>query len=1173
MIDSINIHLHDDEAAQVAAERAFSAIMHRNYTRNVSAFNHHIPPIAELIKQAPSGNVSVFCNKFDEANIVDYGEGRVFYGLHPKQEVNAQFASFQQQPLCFNVGQRIDVSEDDRFRGEAPLLPYFDGPLPERVPVMVVLGIGLGYHIENLLKQHQISHLIIYEPDLQIFKSSVLVAPWQDMLRTAKEKKTTLYLQVGNDGNSFFNDIKELATAVPFESVYIYRHYNTPEFNHIIYDMAVNGLDIKDRTQGARSAALPPQYIPRWTGSYRPGYWHPVKQNEKFKTNLEAFKKYVPDVYAQFSDYQPDTWVAVEDGNDINLIHRKLLLSWYADRPLNVSDAQFEGFCRHPRKDGIVLGYKGDKLKHYLHYQFVAKSEEILDEVHEKQQSLPERVKSLIVFGLGSGYDLEALTKHRTVEKLFICEPNRDFFYASLFAIDWAAILKRIDEQEGRIYLNVGDDGTNLFTDLINQFHSIGPYVLAQTYFYQSYVDEKLDDAIAKLREQLQVVIAMGEYFDHAYYGISHTRASITRQHRFLQKGASATLGERCCETPVFIVGNGPSVDEAIETIKTYQHSAIIISCGTAIKVLHRHGIKPDFHAEIEQNRSTFDWVKSIYDDEFLKQIDLLSCNGFHPDTSGLFRQCYLAFKEGESSSLSTLRAVDASKYPRLKFAFPTVSNFVANVVLAWGMKQLYLFGVDLGFKDAKKHHSKSSGYYNENGEEVYDYSEKNNVSIRVPGNFSPLVNTKYEFKVAATSLEQVLAAYRPECYNTADGAKIRGAVPLKLDMILIAKDPALKEGTLDILRNKVYADLPAGSFFESYNKQYSEQVLQQDLKELKNSIEMRFDSEHQIEKLMEKQKVKLFDSYSQGKSLLFYYFYGSMNYYHAVLSKIIGAGLDANNTVSLCEQVREDWQIYFSRMCQQLSLPELAYDVSTAIAQRRVYTCLADSLKGCALTIVTDNENFAQSLRAVVKENNFDLRLCFLPLDIDSVERKALDESIPVVIFLKGNPQQQVLSWVEKIRRRVIVISDDPNDDGSTLLNSKNVMLLRLAGNSMEDDDMPLQANDYFRASLLVSVFQLYEQFDLVLPRVLLSKSNTSPYPLFEERLDNYHVYDIQSGLAFSSQVLCNDALLMPSGHRAMYTSEPVTWDCLTSDKYDQDRLNAYREKQISLRPWLKKT
>ena len=91
----------------------------------------------------------------------------------------------------------------------------------------------------------------------------------------------------------------------------------------------------------------------------------------------------------------------------------------------------------------------------------------------EAQGALPSVIKSLIIFGLGQGVQLEKLLDEYDVEKLFLVEPNRDFFYASLFSIDWSAILQKIDEREGRLYLNIGDDGTHLVKDILRQFQTI----------------------------------------------------------------------------------------------------------------------------------------------------------------------------------------------------------------------------------------------------------------------------------------------------------------------------------------------------------------------------------------------------------------------------------------------------------------------------------------------------------------------------------------------------------------------------------------------------------------------------------------------------------------------------------------------------------------------------
>ncbi|MFB1034847.1 MAG: DUF115 domain-containing protein, partial [Sinobacterium sp.] len=319
--------------------------------------------------------------------------------------------------------------------------------------------------------------------------------------------------------------------------------------------------------------------------------------------------------------------------------------------------------------------------------------------------ALPDKVPSIIMFGLGVGYQLEKLLDEHTVEKLFICEPNPDFFYASLFAIDWQAIFETVEKSESRIYLNIGDDGTNLFRDLLSQFYAIGPYILNSTYFYQSYYNASLNSAISQLREQLQVVISMGEYFDHAYYGIAHTKEGMKRKIPVLASNPASKLSYDDKEVPIFIVGNGPSLDSSIDAIKEWQGQAIVVSCGTTLQALHRHGITPDFHAEIEQNRSTYDWAVLIGDLEYLKDITLISCNGIHPDTCDLYKDVLIAFKEGESSTIYALNVLGRKNFETLLNAFPTVSNFAIDLFSTIGVTSIYLIGVDLGFVDVKHHH------------------------------------------------------------------------------------------------------------------------------------------------------------------------------------------------------------------------------------------------------------------------------------------------------------------------------------------------------------------------------------------------------------------------------------------------------------------------------------
>ena len=1171
MIESIHLHISDDEDIQTANEARMSEHITKTFKRNVAALTRIMPSLVNAAVNIEGTSKSLFCNKYGETNIVDYGEGKAFYGLHPYKECVAQVEAFLAGGLAIDKRSEKGVAEEgsDILLGLSSL-----APVPQEVDVLVVFGIGLGYHLLELINRIDIKHLIIYEPDEQMFKCSVLNLDWQKLLNRAGEKNTAIYVQLGNNGSTLADDIEEISQVVEFSEFYVFKHYNTEVFNATVTTLFRDGWSGLKHGLNYLSKRHYSDFVPDWTGSQRVSQWQLLTKDERYQRNIAAFKQYIPDVYHSFKDYQPQTWLPVDENNMVNMVHSNHGVAWYSDSPKVINDEIYEGFCRHPRRDGLALGYNGKKLKHYIHYQFVSAAQDVVRKIEEQQHDLPDTVRSMIVFGIGSGYSFEQLVAKRSVEKLFVCEPNRDFFYASLFAIDWAAILQNIDESGGRIYLNVGDDGTHLFRDLLRQFYSIGPYLLAETYLFQGYYNASLNLALMQLREQLQVVIAMGEYFDHAYFGISHTLYSVRNEQRFLTRQAPFTLTSEQRQTPIFMVGNGPSIDASIDTIKEYQDKAIIISCGTALQVLHRYGITPDFHAEIEQNRSTYDWAKSIYDDEYLKNVDLMSCNGIHPDTAELYRNIFLAFKEGESSSISTMD-VCPLKFEVLQYAHPTVCNFATNLFLTLGFEQVYLFGVDMGFKDKRKHHSKKSGYYLENGEEIYDYAEKENVAIKVPGNFSDSVYTKHEFKVAKISLESLLSKYKADCFNTADGAKIIGTKALPLDLVLPGGSPTLKQHTLASIRGEAFVSINVNAFDQAYTKQYKQDKLSAELAILTDLFAVEFDGTKHIEGQIEKQKMMLFDSYQNKQSLLFYFFYGSLNYYNAVLSNILAAGVDEDETVARCNEVRELWVDSFAQMAEKVQLRELEFDVSHSMARRRYYTCMQDSLKGLRLLVITNSVMFAKSMQKVCGSNQFPVDLLFAsPEVLEHCSDEQLADRIPV-LYLKQDLGHINPHDIEKY------IDDKSLNKGIRVLNEycqyhelqplfRRWMVLMMPGDCMTAIE-PLQTTDMSRAVLVFSYLRSVDYFNLVLSKYETIEDHPDAFPVTADyALVTDNLYDNNDSMAFATQQLSNNQLVLAGGYRGQRVNGPLTWQQLQLEEVTLERLETHRQYQTDTHHFL---
>ena len=528
--------------------------------------------------------------------------------------------------------------------------------------------------------------------------------------------------------------------------------------------------------------------------------------------------------------------------------------------------------------------------------------------------------------------------RQKDIQNLIICEPNPDFFYAALHAIDWAPIFEKVQEEEYKLYINIGEASSRLFKDLMSQFLALGPYLLNETYIMQAYENPLLTGVLSEVRTQLKVIFAMGENFDHVVYGLAHTFQCLQNKASFLRSNPSQYLSQKQRQLPVIVVGNGPSLDANIDIIKEYRQQVIVVSCGTALQALHSNNIVPDFHGEVEQNRANFDWVSRINDYAYLKQITLLSVNGMHPDTIALFKNVLLAFKHGESSSAATLAMLPAQSYHELEYAYPTVSNMVLSLFLSLGFEQLYLVGIDLGFADQSKHHSEASGYY-ENGKQIFDYQSTHHTNIRVKGNKRDYVFTKTEFTISRMIIEQLLLNHKAECFNLSDGAFIGGSVSLHHDAVLIMTSEDDKNATLTAMDNCFMA--LASDVKPMFAKSYSPTKLEEQIKQLSELAHTNFQSRGEIDDFIEAQRALLMRAKKEGGSLFYYYFFNSINYLCAALGKA-NMHKDAQEGLPVANYIIENWRRFVQDSEHLIKHQFEILDVAEAFSEKRERHLLA---------------------------------------------------------------------------------------------------------------------------------------------------------------------------------------------------------------------------------------
>ncbi|MEE2001197.1 MULTISPECIES: 6-hydroxymethylpterin diphosphokinase MptE-like protein [Alkalimonas] len=894
-----------DEDKQKAIEKSVSVEIQQRYKQNISAFNHYIPTIPQLIASHTSQRFSIFGTLAEQINMVDFSTGRTWYGTTPKQEMRDEVRSF------LAAAPYLD------FHSNALNDHWPTEPLQHQAEAIVMFGLGLGYQLEYLLEQLELKYLVVYEPSLDVVQCSLQAVDWLRILQVAEKSGTQLFLQFDNDGSTLPEDLAELIPLLSGDKVYIYRHYFHPVMDEVMH-FAFGHSAQPDHLTNKYQVFLPdtalfnnlPEHNHSNLGNFASSDYTNPSLLEK---NLAALEEYYPHVFKEISSYKAINWRLVKDDRDqTNLLHCRRNALFYDDAKQE-SEFLVDAFEKNPFRDDVILGQKvTKKLSHYIHFTAVEKAQPVIRNIMTGSSALPDDIESMIIFGIGLGLHIEQLCDSHSITNLYVCEPNLDFFLASLHVIDWSDIIQKADISNRRIYFNLGGDGSNYFYDLMAQFYQVGAYSIANTYLLSSYFDPDMQKSISNLRSELRVVLALGEYYDHARYGISHTYNSLKQHHKFLKFHADDYSRASLLTKPVFIIGNGPSLDDAIEYIQLYRQQVILISCGTALKSLHSRGIKPDFHAEIEQNKSTFYWISQVNDPEYLKSIRLISVNGIHPDTAALFKDVLLCFKSGESSTLLFQSTIEKGGYKimPLSYAYPTVSNLVVNFVLQAGFRYLYLFGVDLGYADLNYHHSKLSSYYKSDGTELYNYKETHGGGMPVKGNFLPYVFTKPEFDVSRKLIEQAIAktSNKIEVYNCSNGVAIDGAVPLRYESILLGTDFVRDTEIEDFIANAFFADL--SPFADSVFSSIDTLSLSESVFEWLAFFEQPIESLEDARRFVEEQWRFLRSKIPDRKNLIFYLFYGSANYFSGVLTKILAsASSDEAECLQAFKTICTIWQ------------------------------------------------------------------------------------------------------------------------------------------------------------------------------------------------------------------------------------------------------------------------
>ena len=107
------------------------------------------------------------------------------------------------------------------------------------------------------------------------------------------------------------------------------------------------------------------------------------------------------------------------------------------------------------------------------------------------------------------------------------------------------------------------------------------------------------------------------------------------------------------------------------------------------------------------------------------------------------------------------------SRLMDMHFSSPIVANLALSYVLQMGFCDVYMIGVDCGFRSPELHHSKVSGYYTKDGENS-GLMPLASDHIRREANFGGIALTTSIMDMSRIQLELLISFFRPktECLN-----------------------------------------------------------------------------------------------------------------------------------------------------------------------------------------------------------------------------------------------------------------------------------------------------------------------------------------------------------------------------------------------------------------------
>ena len=419
------------------------------------------------------------------------------------------------------------------------------------------------------------------------------------------------------------------------------------------------------------------------------------------------------------------------------------------------------------------------------------------------------RLPMALVFGSGFGWHLDRLVDEYEIRNLIIVDTDIERLNLSLYFVDYVALYQRFLKAGHMLLIGYDEDISRLAEGMLSMIQQNCPpyYVQGAGLFFQNYDSATVKELWNFLRRDLWKLYRGWGFLDDEILGLKQAVENVSDRVP-LFTGKAEGLPD---DAVAFIVGAGPSLDGLLPLLRKYRDRAVVFSCGSASSAMSVAQIKPDFHVEIERTQVTYRILSQPLYRDWLKDVPIVASVIMAPDVYTLTNEPLMFLKEMDLGS----EVVDfAKEFPRVR-TNPTCTNGGIELALRLGFKQVYLFGVDLGFRNPAYHHSKGSQYYSdaEKSDELQTIvatAHRSHAEGKpVPANFGDEDVLSTDDFIHSRDVMAVSVGLHKDAqvFNLNDGASIARTIPLRMEDAVIETAPESKAAALAAIRTAFTTD------------------------------------------------------------------------------------------------------------------------------------------------------------------------------------------------------------------------------------------------------------------------------------------------------------------------------------------------------------------------------